>query len=75
MKIRKAVGIALGLFGLAILSIPGTLLLWAHRQYTVGLSGNVTATMIGLTVAGLMCVFASYGIMRRRISNQNRADC
>jgi hypothetical protein len=66
---RKAAGITLGLFGLAVLSIPAAALLWAHRQYTIGLSSNSVAMMIGLAAVGVACLFVSYGMVRRQISN------
>ena len=64
---RKASGVTLGLFGIAILSIPGGLLVWAYRQYTIGLSGKVTAIMVGLVLTGLACLFAIYQMLRGRI--------
>jgi hypothetical protein len=67
---RKAAGITLGLFGLAVLSIPGAALLWAHRQYAIGLSSNSVAMMIGLAAAvGVACLFVGYGMVRRQISS------
>jgi hypothetical protein len=66
---RKAIGIALGLAGLLALSIPAALLLWANGQYAIGLSGNLAAMSIGLTVVGLALGLASYGILRRQTSN------
>jgi hypothetical protein len=65
---RKAASITLGLLGLAILSIPGAVLLWAHRQYAIGVSSNWLTTMVGLAALGVACLFASW-ILRRQISN------
>jgi len=68
-KMRKAAAIMLGLIGLASLSFPGALLLWAHHHYTIGLSGNVVALAVVLGGTGIACILTSYPITRHQISN------
>jgi hypothetical protein len=63
-KMRKAAAITLGLIGMASLTFPGALLLWAHHQYIIGLSVNVVAMSVALAVIGITCILAGYAIMR-----------
>jgi hypothetical protein len=62
---RQAIGVALGLCGLAIALVPTLATLWAARHPSGNIAQTGTTHLAVLIVAGLGCLVVSYALLRR----------
>jgi hypothetical protein len=61
---RQALGVALGLGGLAIALVPTAVTIWTAHHASVGVSQTGTGHLTTLILAGLGCLVASYALLR-----------
>jgi len=63
---RKAVGLVIFGFGLALLILPTTFVMWAHHMYNVGVGAALVALVAipGIVVSGLGALLAWIGSRR-----------
>jgi len=63
---RRALGVALGLCGLATGLVAIAVTLWATHQYTTGIARNGIAHFVALILVSFGCVAGSYALLRRQ---------
>ena len=67
---RKAAGIVLGVLGLVMLTFSIAALVWAHHQYTIGVSERGAATLVGMGILGAACIIITgYRLAARSTSH------
>jgi len=65
---RKLLGLAIGLLGLAMLTFPVATLVWEQQQYTVGLSSKGIAVLGAALVLAVLCIITAYRLAIQVIS-------
>ena len=63
---RRIAGIVLALFGLVIGLVPGAFVLWAHQQFTTGLSDESWARLVIFALLGMISLAIGCWLARRR---------